>query len=85
MIPKLLLQPLAENAFKYGFSDRTEDGVLEIKGLRKKRPDLLHRAEQRRGHAAQPAEVSARKLNGAWILNHGRRAAQHRSTLEIVF
>ena len=35
MIPKLLLQPLAENAFKYGFSDRTEDGVLEIKGLRK--------------------------------------------------
>lgn len=30
MVPKLFLQPLIENAFKYGLEDKLQDGYLQV-------------------------------------------------------
>ncbi|MBQ4436812.1 MAG: two-component sensor histidine kinase, partial [Clostridia bacterium] len=30
MVPRLILQPLLENSFKYGLEDRMEDGLLHV-------------------------------------------------------
>ncbi len=41
LVPKLILQPLAENTFEYGFSDITGDGRLLVESLFTKENDLL--------------------------------------------
>ncbi|MFA9464335.1 MAG: sensor histidine kinase [Velocimicrobium sp.] len=43
LVPKLILQPLAENTFEYGFSDLTGDGRILVESIFTKENDLLIR------------------------------------------
>ncbi|WP_138751640.1 sensor histidine kinase [Paenibacillus sinopodophylli] len=78
-IPRLLLQPIIENAIVHGLEERTEDGVITITGFMEMNTcrliiedngtglssDALHRLRKTTGQ-----EVNITQRTGLWNVNH---------------
>ncbi|SDO19264.1 two-component system, sensor histidine kinase YesM [Paenibacillus sp. yr247] len=67
LVPKLILQPIVENAFEYGLEEHAEQGILHIRCLIKEEAFEIHIEENGKGLTGDELAALSERLNSTEI------------------